>query len=134
MRRLLGVLTILSFVCAVAVTEPAATRSTQVHVDEDCSFRLLPDRTVVLTTTMIIRNARGGRTASVRFIPGWNVGRTYPKGQFPFFVPLSAGYTARRTASRRFTDAPRLWEMLSSGAGVLCASTYTVRIPARVAP
>lgn len=103
-------------------------------VDETCSFRLLPGGGVVLTSTMVIRNARGGRTASVRFVPGWNVGRLYPKGQFPLFVPLTAGYTARRTASRRFDDAPRLWEMLRAGAGLICASTYTVRIPARVAP
>lgn len=103
-------------------------------MDETCSFRLLPGGGVVLTSTMVIRNARGGRTASVRFVPGWNVGRLYPKGQFPLFVPLTAGYTARRTASRRFDDAPRLWEMLRAGAGLICASTYTVRIPARVAP
>jgi hypothetical protein len=115
------------------VGQPAA-RSTHVRLDEDCTFRLLSGGDVVLTSTMIVRNARGGRAASVRLVPGWNVGRLYPKGQFPLFVPLSPGYTTRRTASRRFTDAPRLWEMLSAGAGLICASTYTVRIPARVAP
>jgi hypothetical protein len=121
-------------VCAGLVVEPAATRSTQVRVDEVCSFRIQPGGAVVLTSTMIVSNARGGRSASVRLVPGWNVGRLYPKGSFPLFVPLSPGYTTRRTASRRFEDAPRLFEMLRAGAGLICASTYTVRIPARVAP
>ena len=83
---------------------------------------------------MVISNARGGQTTSVRVTPGWNVGRLYPKSESSLVVPLTAGDTAWRTASRRFPDAPQLREMLRGGAGLVCASSYTVRIPAGVAP
>jgi hypothetical protein len=129
--RLLRVLVVLACASAALAVEPAATRNTKVQVSEDCSFRLLGGRGVALTTTMTVSNAGGGRSASVRLIPGWNVGRLYPKGEFPLFVRLNPGATVRRTMTRRVLDAPRLWEMLRVGAGLGCASTYTVRIPAR---
>jgi hypothetical protein len=129
-RRLLGVLVVLSCVCAGSLSEPAATGNPQVRVGESCAFRFLQDRSVVLTSTLTVRNAHGGRSASIRIVPGWNIGHMYPKGGSPFVLQLGPGQTVSRTTSRRAVTAPRLWELLSAGAPFHCASTYTVSFQA----
>ncbi len=129
-RRLLGVLAILSFVCTASVTEPAATWNSRVHVGEGCAFRLRQNRSIVLTSTVTVRNAPGGRSASVRFVPGWSIGPAYPKAGPPFVVRLAPGQTVRRTTSRRVVGAPRLWKLLRTGSGLNCASSYSVSFSA----
>jgi hypothetical protein len=101
---------------------------TRVKVHEECSFKLLTGDAVALTTSFTFTNARRGRSTSVRVIPGWNVGRMYPKAETALFVRLGPGQTARRAVTRTIPSVPRLWEKLSAGR-VNCASTFTYRIP-----
>ena len=132
MRRLLGVLVVLSCVCAGSLVEPAAARTTQVRVGERCNVRLLPHDTVVLTSTLTLRSARGGRPALIRLLPGWSVGGLYPKGASPFVVEIAPGQTIVRTTSRRVVGAPRLWKLLRGGASLGCATTYRMSVPGSV--
>jgi hypothetical protein len=98
-------------------------------VQERCSFRLLPNATVLLTTRLAISNARGGRFVSVRVVPGWNVGRRYPKAKTSLAFRLGPGRTVQRVATRRIPSVPGLWAELRAAGRVNCASTFSYRIP-----
>ena len=127
-RPLLSILVVLG-VGSLALTAGAVSAGpTRLNVDEECSYKLLSGEGVVLTTSLTFRNAQGGRSASVRVRPGWNVGRMYPKAETDVVVRLGPGQSARRTASRTIPSAPRLWERLRAG-GVRCASKFTYQIP-----
>lgn len=95
---------------------------------EVCSYKLLPGAGVALTTRLTFRNAKGGRSTSVRVIPGWNIGRLYPKAETALLVRLGPGQIARRVVTRTIPSAPRLWQKLKAR-GIKCASTYTYDVP-----
>ena len=96
---------------------------------ERCSFTLLPNAAVLLTTKLTISNARGGRSASLRILPGWNVARLYPKAKTTLTLRLGPGRSVRRVVTRRIPGVPRLWAELQAAGRINCASTFTYRIP-----
>lgn len=98
------------------------------NVHEACSYKLLPNAGVALTTRLTFRNAKGGRSTSVRVIPGWSIGRLYPKAETALLVRLRPGQVAQRVATRTIPRAPKLWQELKAG-GIKCASTYTYEFP-----
>lgn len=81
-----------------------------------------------MTTKLTIHNARGGRSASVRVTPGWNVGRMYPKAETALLVQLGPGQIVRRAVTRTIPGVPRLRDKLKAE-GINCASTYTYEVP-----
>ena len=109
-----------------AVAAPAL--KTQLKVHEECVFTLLPNDGIVLTTKLTLTNARGGRTVSVRYRAGWNVGQYYPKAPTELVVRLAPGQSARRSITRRMANAPVLWQALRDADDLNCASTkvYTI--------
>jgi len=127
--RLLSVLVLLVIGSLVSTAgSVSAGGSTRVNVREDCSYKLLADRGVTLTTSLTLSNARGGRSTSVEVIAGWSIGRLYPKAETAVLVRLGPGQTVRRVVTRTITSAPKLWEQLRAG-GVKCASSYSYKIP-----
>lgn len=106
----------------------AAAADTRLKVAERCSFSLLPDNGVQLTTTFTITNARRGRSASVRIVAGWNVGRLYLKAASPTEVRLGPGRSTQRVVKRTLVHAPELWRRLRDDARFNCASTKTYTI------
>jgi len=127
MRRLLSILVVLLVGSLAPAAGSVSAGSTRVRVLEECSYKLLPGQGVVLTTTLTLSNARDGRSSSVQVLPGWNIGRLYPKAKTALLVRLGPGQTVRRVATRRIPSAPRLWEQLRAD-GVKCASSYSYKI------
>lgn len=111
-----------------AAAGDASALKTRLNVHELCTYELLPDNGVVLTATLTLTNARGGRTASVRYRAGWNVGRLYPKADTQVVVRVQPGRSTRRSFSRKLLNAPTLWRELRESERVNCASTkvYTI--------
>lgn len=128
MRRWTSTLAAVVCACCGLAAGQASAVETKLNVEEDCSFTLLPDDGVVLTTTFTVTNARHGRTASVRIVAGWNVGRLYLKAAAPTVVRVGPGRSARRVVKRTVLDAPALWRMLRDADRFSCASTkaYTI--------
>lgn len=106
----------------------ASAVDTRLKVAEKCSFSLLPDDAVMLTTTFTVTNARHGRAASVRIVVGWNIGRLYFKAASPTVVRLGPGRSEQRVVKRTLLHAPAVWKSLSDDARFNCASkkTYTI--------
>lgn len=127
-RLLLSILVLVVVGSLASAAGSASAGDWRVNVREVCSFKLLPDAGVALTTKLTFRHARGGRSTSVRVIAGWNVGRLYPKAETALLVRLSSGQVARRVVTRRIPHVPVLWAKLKAG-GVNCASTYTYEVP-----
>lgn len=126
--RLPSIVALLLIGSLAATGSVAAEGSTRVNVKEKCSYKLLADQGVVLTTTFVLSTARGGRPSSIRILPGWNIGRLYPKAETALRVRLRPGQTVRRAVARRIPRAPRLWQQLRTD-GVNCASTLSLEIP-----
>ncbi len=97
-------------------------------MQEKCASKLLPNNVVVLTTKLTMINARSGRTVTVRFRAGWNVGRLYPKSDAELVMRLGPGRSVSRTVTRRFANVPELWKTLQDEKRVNCASTKTYTI------
>jgi len=127
-RRLLSILVFLLVGYLALAAGSVSAGSTRVNVHEKCSYKLLSSQGVALRTSLTLSNARGGRSASVHVIPGWNIGRLYPKAETALLVRLRPGQTARRVVTRTIPSVPRLWKQLQAG-GVNCASTYSYKIP-----
>ena len=127
MRRLLSILVFVVVGCLAPAAGSVSAGDTHFKVNEECSYKLLSGAGIVLTTSLTFSNASGGRSASVHVLPGWNIGRVYPKAETGVFVRLSAGETARRFVTRTIPSVPRLWEKLRAD-GVNCASTFSYRI------
>ena len=128
MRRWIPTLAAVVCACLGLAAGQAAAVETKLNVTEDCSFALLPDDGVVLTTTFTVTNARHGRAASVRIVAGWNVGRRYFKAAAPTLVRVGPGRSARRVVKRALLDSPALWQTLRDADRFTCASTkaYTI--------
>ncbi len=90
LRQLLSIL-VLVLVGYLAAASVSASAGWRVNVNEVCSSKLLPGAGVMLTTKLTFRNAKGGRSTSVRVIAGWNIGRLYPKAETALVVRLGPG-------------------------------------------
>ena len=114
--------------CLGTAAGDASALKTRLKVHETCGYTLLADNGVVLTSTLTLRNARGGRAASVRYRAGWNVGQLYPKADAELTVRVAPGRFVRRSATRRLHNAPGLWQALREAEKIVCASTrsYTI--------
>jgi hypothetical protein len=128
LRPLLSILVLLVLGYLAPAAGSASAGYWRVNVQEVCSYKLLPGAGVALTTKLTFRNARGGRATAVRVIPGWNIGRLYPKAETALLVRLGPGQIARRVVTRTIPSAPRLWRTLKAG-GIKCKSTYTYDVP-----
>ena len=106
----------------------ASAVDTRLNVAEKCSFSLLPDDGLMLTTTFTVTNARHGRPASVRIVAGWNIGGRYLKAGSPTNVRLGPGRSVQRVVKRTVLHAPALWKSLRDDARFNCASTKTYTI------
>jgi len=124
--RLLSILVLLVplVLGSLAPAAGSASAGGRVNVHEFCTGKFLPGAGVELTTRFTFRNARDGRATAVRVIPGWNVGRLYPKAETALVVRLRPGQIARRVVTRTIPSAPRLSQKLKAG-GIKCASTIT---------
>ena len=107
----------------------SATPKTQVNVREECSSQVLAEGGVVLTTNLIMSNARTGRPVTVRFLAGWNVGRLYQKARSELVVRLDPGESVRKTVTVKLASAPELEKLLRAKKRLVCASTKTYTIP-----
>jgi hypothetical protein len=114
--------------CLGSAAGDASALKTRLKVHETCGYELLPDNGVVLTSTLTLTNARGGRAASVRYRAGWNVGQLYPKADAELIVRVAPGRSVRRSATRKLLNAPALWRALREAEEIVCASTkvYTI--------
>ena len=126
--RLWAILVLIGVGCLALAAGPVSAVTTRVDVRERCSFRLLPDAAVLLTTRLTISNAPGGRPAVVRVLPGWNIARLYPKAKTALVVRLGPGRTTRRVVTRTIPNVPRLWQKLRSAGRINCASKFTYEI------
>ncbi len=106
----------------------ASAVDTRLNVAEKCSFSLLPDDGLMLTTTFTVRNARHGRPASVRIVAGWNIGGRHLKAGSQTNVRLGPGRSIQRVVKRTMLHAPALWKSVRDDARFNCASTKTYTI------
>ena len=128
MRRWTSTLAVVVTVGLGVAVGQASAVETRLNVQEKCTFILLPDDAVALSTTFTVKNARRGRSASVRIVAGWNIGRLYFKATSPTVVQLGPGRSVERVVKRTVLHAPALWQSLRDDARVNCASTKTYTI------
>ena len=128
MRRWTSTLVVVVSVGLWVAAGQASAVDTRLNVAEKCSFSLLPDDGIVLTTTFTVTNARHGRPASVRIVAGWSIGGRYVKAGSSTNVRLGPGRSAQRVVKRTMPHAPALWESLRDDARFNCASTKTYTI------
>jgi hypothetical protein len=128
MRRWTSTLVVVVSVCLGTAAGQASAVDTRLKVAEKCSFSLLPDDGVLLTTTFTVTNARRGRPASLRLVAGWNIDRLYLKAPTPTVLRLGPGGSVQRVVKRTLQHAPALWKSLRDDARFTCASTKTYTI------
>ncbi len=126
MRRSTAILALTALASLTPVAHSAPAARADVIFTAQCSSQLLSGSGVALSTKVKLESV-GDLPALVTFVPGWNIGRFYPKAEKKRIVRLEAGETATFTVTRRLPRAPALRAALQRPARLRCASSIAVK-------
>ena len=107
----------------LASSAPAA--QTLDTLTERCTFVPVAQDGVRLTTRFKLESV-GGLPTKVSLIPGWNIGRQYPKAPRARLIRLQAGETQTFIVTRTILHVPALRNSLRRGPKPRCASIFSV--------
>lgn len=125
MRRSIAILVLVTLASLTPVAHSARAAEADVILTERCSFRLLAERGIVLSTRLKLESV-GDLPARVKLIPGWNVARFYPKAEQKRVLRLEAGETRSFVVTRKLPHAPAIRAALEPPARLRCVSVFEV--------
>ena len=107
--------------CGLASPVSVGAIETRLQLQENCAYRLLPNRAVLLTSNLKINYVSGTRVARVRVTAGWTFGPAHVRAP-AISLRLRPGEAVPRVVSRRIDRAPLLWSALYAKERLRCAS------------